>query len=146
VSSCRIYEEDTKAHYKVVNERKGKGQQSRPKPYSVPADKRKQRVNDERRPRQRDAPAEIVWYTFGAKGHKSNACTGDVKQCFCCRKKGHTVTECKYNDVVCFNCNEEGHIGSQCKQPKKAQTTGRVFALTGTQTECITLGSASVVG
>jgi len=27
VSSCRIYEEDTKAHYKVVNERKGKGQQ-----------------------------------------------------------------------------------------------------------------------
>jgi len=29
VSSCRIYEEDTKAHYKVVNERKGKGQQSR---------------------------------------------------------------------------------------------------------------------
>jgi hypothetical protein len=36
---------------------------------------------------------------------------------------------------VCFNCNEEGHIGSQCKKPKKAQTTGRVFALTGTQTE-----------
>jgi len=26
VSSCRIYEEDTKAHYKVVIERKGKGQ------------------------------------------------------------------------------------------------------------------------
>jgi len=26
VSSCIIYEEDTKAHYKVVNERKGKGQ------------------------------------------------------------------------------------------------------------------------
>jgi len=25
VSSCRIYEEDTKAHYKAVNERKGKG-------------------------------------------------------------------------------------------------------------------------
>jgi len=39
VSSCRIYEEDTKAHYKVVNERKGKGQQSRPKPYNAPADK-----------------------------------------------------------------------------------------------------------
>jgi len=30
VSSCRIYEEDTKAHYKVMNERKGKSQQSRP--------------------------------------------------------------------------------------------------------------------
>jgi len=37
--------------------------------------------------------------------------------------------------VVCFNCNEEGHFGSQCKQPKKVQAKGRVFALTGTQTE-----------
>ena len=26
VSSCRIYEEDTKAHYKVMSERRGKGQ------------------------------------------------------------------------------------------------------------------------
>jgi len=39
VSSCRIYEEDTRAHYKIVNEKRGKGQQSRPKPYSAPADK-----------------------------------------------------------------------------------------------------------
>jgi hypothetical protein len=30
VSSCRIYEEDTKAHYKIVNEKRGKGQQSHP--------------------------------------------------------------------------------------------------------------------
>jgi len=44
VNSCRIYEEDTKAHYKVVNDRKAKGQQSRPKPYSAPADKGKQRM------------------------------------------------------------------------------------------------------
>jgi len=36
--------------------------------------------------------------------------------------------------VVCFNCNEEGHIGSQCKKPKKAQASGKVFALTSTQT------------
>jgi len=120
VSSCRNYEEDTKAHYKAVNERKGKGQQSHPKPYSAPADKGKQRVNDERRPRQKDTIAEIVCYTCGEKGHKSNACTGEVKRCFRCGKKGHTVTESKYNDVVCFNCNEEGHIGSQCKKPKKA--------------------------
>jgi len=112
VSSCIIYEEDTKTHYKAVNERKGKGQQSRLKPYSAPADKGKQRVNDERRPGRKDTTAEIVCYTCGEKGHKSNACTGDVKRCFRCGKKGHTITECKYNDVVCFNCNEEGHIGS----------------------------------
>jgi len=91
-------------------------------------------VNDERRLGKKDTTAEIVCYTCGEKGHKSNVCTGDLKRCFRCGKKGHTVTECKYNDVVCFNCNE-GHIGSQCKKPKKAQTNGRVFALTGTQTE-----------
>jgi len=39
VSSCRIYEEDIKAHYKVVNERKGKGQQILPKPYSAPTER-----------------------------------------------------------------------------------------------------------
>jgi len=111
VSSCRIYDEDTKAHYKVVNERKGKGQQSRPKPYTAPADKGKQRDNDERRPIKKNAPAEIVCYTCGVKGHKSNACPGEVKRCFRCGKKGHTTAECKHDDIVCFNC-EEGHIGS----------------------------------
>ena len=54
VSSCRIYEEDTKAHYKIMNERKGKQQQSRGKPYNAPADKGKQRVNDESTPRKKD--------------------------------------------------------------------------------------------
>ena len=58
VSSCRIYEEDTKAHYKVMNERRGKSQQSHPKPYSAPADKGKQRLNDERRPRKKDTLLE----------------------------------------------------------------------------------------
>ena len=86
VSSCRIYEEDTKTHYKVQKERKRK-QQDCGKPYSAPADKSKQKVNDERRPRESDAPAEVVCYTCGKKGHKSNACTGDVKRCFRCGKK-----------------------------------------------------------
>jgi hypothetical protein len=112
VSSCRIYEENTRAHYKIVNEKRGKGQQSRPTPYSAPVDKGKQRVNDERRRRKKDAIAEIVCFTCGEKGHKSNACTRDVKRCFRCGKKGHMLTECKHEDVVCFNCNEEGHIGS----------------------------------
>jgi len=88
VSSCRIYEEDTKAHYKAGNERKGNRKHSRPKPYSAPADKGKQRVNDERRPRKQDATVEIVCYTCGAKGHKSNACIGDVKRCFRWARKG----------------------------------------------------------
>ena len=60
VSSCRIYEEDTKAHCKIMNERRGKNQQSRPKPYSAPTDKGKQKMTDERRPKKKDAPTEIV--------------------------------------------------------------------------------------
>jgi hypothetical protein len=135
VSSYRIYEDDTKAHYKIVNEKRGKGQQSRPKPYSTAADKGKRRVNDERRSNRKDAATEIICFSCGEKGHKRNACTKDIKQCFRCGSKGHTLAECKHEDVVCFNCNEEGHIGSQCKNPKKAQTKGKVFALTGTQTE-----------
>jgi len=48
VSSCRIYDEDTKAHYKIMNERKGKQQQGRGKPYSAPADNGKQRIGPKR--------------------------------------------------------------------------------------------------
>jgi hypothetical protein len=135
VSSCRIYEEDNKAHYKIKNERRSKNQQNRSKPYSALADKSEQRVNNERRPVKIEALAEIVCYKCGEKGHKSDACPGDVKRCFRCGVKGRTTTECKHDDVVCFNCNEEGHIGSQCKKPKKDQSSGRVFTLSGTQTE-----------
>ena len=143
MSSCRIYEEDTKAHNKVMNELKGKSQQSRLKPYSAPADKGKQRV-DERRPRRKDTPTEIVCYKCNGKGHKSNACPEDDKRCFHCGKKGHTITECKHGDMVCFNCEEECHIGSQCKKPKKVQAGGKVFSLTGTQTvneDCLIRGT-----
>ncbi|XP_039683845.1 uncharacterized protein [Medicago truncatula] len=75
----------------------------------------KQRVVDDRRPKKKDAPAEIVFFTCGEKGHRSNACPGDVKRCFHCGKKVHTLAECKHEKIVCFNCEEEGHIGSQCK-------------------------------
>jgi len=68
VSSCRIYKEDTKAHYKIMNERKGKKTQGRGKPYSAPADKGEQRVNDESGPRKRDTPTEIVCFRCGEKG------------------------------------------------------------------------------
>jgi hypothetical protein len=132
VSSCRIYEDDSEAHYKIKNERRSKNQHNRSKPYSASADKSEQRVSDERRHVKREAPAEIVCYTCGEKGHKSNACTGEVKRCSRCGKKGHTLTECKHEDDVCFNCNEEGHIRSQCKKPKKDQFGGKVLALSGT--------------
>jgi hypothetical protein len=79
VRSCRIYVEDSKAHYKMVNEKRGKGQQNRHKPYSAPADKGSQRMNDESKPGKKDTIDEVVCYTCGEKGHKSNVCTGEVK-------------------------------------------------------------------
>ena len=85
-------------------------------------------------PKKRDTPTEIVCFWCGEKGHKSNACSGDVKRCFRYGRNGHTIADCKHDDIVCFNCGEEGHTSPQCKKPKKAQTSGKVFALAGTQT------------
>ncbi|XP_039686330.1 uncharacterized protein [Medicago truncatula] len=130
VSSCRIYEDDTKAHYKVMSERRNKDK-NRSKPYSTPGELR---LNDERMPKREETPVEIVCYKCGEKGHKSNTCAGKVKRCFRCGEKGHTEVDCNHDDVVCYNCKEKGHISSQCKKPKKAQTGGKVFALTGMQT------------
>ncbi|XP_050903309.1 uncharacterized protein LOC127115993, partial [Lathyrus oleraceus] len=77
--------------------------------------------------------AGIVCFKCGQAGHKSNVCTAEVKRCFRCGKTGHAIADCKHKEMICFNCGEEGHIGSQCQKPKKSQT-GKVFALTGTQT------------
>jgi len=42
--------------------------------------------------------------------------------------------DCKHDDVVCVNCGEAGHISPLCQKPKKAQSSGKVFALADTQT------------
>ncbi|XP_058781380.1 uncharacterized protein LOC131655548 [Vicia villosa] len=96
VDSCRIYEEDNNAHYKVISEKRGKSQQIRGNPY--------------------------------------DALIRKAKRCFCCGQLGHATPECKHKEMVFFNCGEEGHIDSQCQKPKKEQTGGKVFALSGTQT------------
>ena len=49
VNSCRIYEEDNKAHYKVMNDRRGKQQQYHGKPYNAPADKVKHIISNGKR-------------------------------------------------------------------------------------------------
>lgn len=134
VSSCRIYKDDTKAHYKIMNEQRGKHQQSRGKPYSTSADKGKQRMNDGKISSRGGAPIEVVCFRYGKLGHKSNAYGGDVKRCFRCGKLGHANADYRHKSMICFNCGEEGHISSQCQKPKKAQTSGKVFALASTQT------------
>ena len=76
----------------------------------------------------------MVFFKCGKFGHKSNVCTTEVKRCFRCGKNEHVVSECEHKDVICFNYREEGHIGSQCPKPKKAQSSGKVFALVKDQT------------
>ncbi|XP_058741124.1 uncharacterized protein LOC131613474 [Vicia villosa] len=134
VDSCRIFEEDNAAHYKIVSDRRGKQSQQRGKPYDTPAGKGKQRTAPGQRTSGGGALAPIVCFKCGKAGHKSTYCTDDVKKCFRCGKSGHMMSECRHKEVVCFNCGEEGHIGSQCQKPKKAQAGGKVFALAGTQT------------
>ncbi|XP_058741828.1 uncharacterized protein LOC131614228 [Vicia villosa] len=134
VDSCRIFEEDNAAHYKIVNDRRGKQSHQRGKPYDAPAGKGKQRAAPGQRISGGGAPAPIVCFKCGKTGHKSTYCTEEVKKCFRCGKTGHMISECRHKEVVCFNCSEEGHIGSQCQRPKKAQAGGKVFALAGTQT------------
>ncbi|XP_058728641.1 uncharacterized protein LOC131600505 [Vicia villosa] len=134
VDSCRIFEEDNNAHYKVVTDRRGKNQQNRGKPYDAPAGKGKQRFTQGQRSSGGGAPPNVICFNCGKPGHKSTACNIEVKKCFRCGKMGHAMSDCKHKEMVCFNCGEEGHIGSQCSKPKKAQAGGRVFALAGTQT------------
>ena len=43
VDSCRIFEEDNNAHYKIVSDRRGKQHQNRGKPYDAPSGKRETR-------------------------------------------------------------------------------------------------------
>ncbi|XP_050914515.1 uncharacterized protein LOC127129345, partial [Lathyrus oleraceus] len=133
-SKCIKFEnEDNNAHYKIVSDRKGKQHQSRGKPYDAPVGKGKQGAAPAQRTSRGGAPAGIVCFKCGQAGHKSNVCTAEVKRCFRCGKTGHAIADCKHKEMICFNYGEEGHIGSQCQKPKKSQT-GKVFALTGTQT------------
>ncbi|XP_058733102.1 uncharacterized protein LOC131604694 [Vicia villosa] len=134
VDSCQIYEEDNNAHYQVISEKRGKSQQGRGKPYDGPAGKGKQKATEGNRTSGGNSPAGIVCFKCGKAGHKSIVCTAGTKRCFCCGKIGHEVPECKHKEMVCFNCGEEGHNGSKCQEPKKEQASGKVFALSGTQT------------
>lgn len=51
--------------------------------------------------------------------------------CFKYGKAGHRATDYRSNNVTCFNYGKRGHISTQCEKPKKAQSGGKVFALSG---------------
>ncbi|XP_058766421.1 uncharacterized protein LOC131640020 [Vicia villosa] len=111
VDSCRIYEEDNNAHYKIVSERRGKNQQNRGKPYDALARKGKQKVAHGQRTSGGDAPAGIVYFNCGKPSHKSNVCTAEVKRCFRCGKIRHAMSECRHKEMT---GNEDGLIRGKC--------------------------------
>ena len=76
VDSCRIFEEDNNAHYKMVTDRRSKA--GRGKPYDAPAGKGKKKGGDQK-PSGGDASSKIECFKCGKAGHKSNVCTADVK-------------------------------------------------------------------
>ncbi|XP_058740934.1 uncharacterized protein LOC131613264 [Vicia villosa] len=137
VNSCRIYEEDSRAHsahYKSLSEKRGKQNMNRGRPYDAPADRGKHKMTDGKRPSGRGVPPNPVkCYRCGGMDHRANECQSDVKKCFKCGRLGHVVADCRANVPTCFNCGEQGHISNNCQMPKKSQTYGKVFALAGSQ-------------
>ena len=135
VSRSRIYDNDNRAriaHYKAVNDRRGK--QDCGKPYSAPADKGKQKAAVGKKPSGGGFDSNpITCFRCGTEGHRANECQKDVKKCFKCGKAGHVVADCRTNVPTCYNCGEQGHISTHCQKPKKTQTNGKVFALVGAQ-------------
>ena len=71
VDSCRIYEEDNNAHYKIINEKRGKHQQNCSKSYDAPAGKGKHKAAVGQRTSGGDAPASVVCFKCGKPGPKS---------------------------------------------------------------------------
>ncbi|XP_058744421.1 uncharacterized protein LOC131617054 [Vicia villosa] len=93
VDCCRIFEEDSNAHYKMVNEKRSKSQQGRGKPYDASSGKGKQRAYEGKKTSGVDAPAGIVCVKCGKVGHQSNVCTANVRRCFRYGQPGHAAPE-----------------------------------------------------
>ncbi|XP_058733202.1 uncharacterized protein LOC131604804 [Vicia villosa] len=119
VDSCRIYEEDNNTDYMIVNERIGKHQKNRGKPYDAPARKGKQKVADVKRTSGGDVHAGVVCFKYGKPDHKSTGFSSN----------GMVRLLVIGPNLVLVLVSE-----SQCQKPKQTQAGGKVFALVGTQT------------
>src|SRR3954466_1642934 len=134
VDCSRIFEEDSiklkSSHSRELVDKKGKKPMDRGTPYG----RGNPRVGNWRRPSGGDSGAPFRCFNCGETGHKRDECKKEEKKCFKCGRVGHVAPDCKMRTVTCYNCGEEGHISTQCTKPKKNQSGGKVFALSGSET------------
>ncbi|XP_058757403.1 uncharacterized protein LOC131630660 [Vicia villosa] len=115
VNSCQINEEDNiahSAHYKSVNEKRGKLHHDCRKPYDSLTEKGKQKVSDWKTTSGGGAFAPVKCYRYGEQGHHFNECENKVLRCYKCGKTIHHAPDCKDDDPTCFNYGEQGHIST----------------------------------
>ncbi|XP_058759841.1 uncharacterized protein LOC131633139 [Vicia villosa] len=109
--SNRIFEEDNikvkSAHSRELVEKRGKKLMDRGKPYG----KGNPKAGDWKKPSGGDSSALI--------------------RCYNC---GYIATDCRMAIMTCYNYSKEGHISPQCTKPKKNQSGGKIFALSGLET------------
>ena len=67
MNRCRIYEEDSRAHYKIMNNERRKNQDCG-KPYNSPTDKGKQKVFDGKKTSGGGASAPAKCFRYGEQG------------------------------------------------------------------------------
>lgn len=84
VNKCRIYDEESMAlfsHYKSIREKKRKNQYCG-KPYSAPADRRRHRASDEKRPSGEETLVVVKCFKCGESSHHANDYNNKVLRCF----------------------------------------------------------------
>ncbi|XP_050915840.1 uncharacterized protein LOC127130929 [Lathyrus oleraceus] len=134
VNNCRIYDGDSCArfaHYKSVSEKKS-GNKNHLKLYGAQADKGKWK--DSGGKRTSGGGVSVICFSCGGICHCASECKISDHKCFKCGKTRHCIADCKSNMVTCFNYGKPGHIIAHCQKLKKAQSGGKVFALSGEKT------------
>lgn len=85
VNGCRIYKEDTKTHFKMMSEKRGK-QHNRGKQYNAPVDKGKKKAREGKKPSGGVASTGITCFKCGETGQRVSECTKDSWKYFKCGK------------------------------------------------------------